>query len=80
VVLVREEREGEPVLLAELRVLLRAVRAHAEHDCAAPLELAPRVADPAGLLCTARCVVPRVEIENDGVAAEVRQGYLLTGV
>ncbi len=50
VILVGEERERELVLVAELRMRCLVVRAHAEDDRAGLLELAPRVADAAGLL------------------------------
>lgn len=56
-ILVGEEREGEAVLLPELRVLLRVVRADAKDDGAALLELAPGIADAAGLSGATRSVV-----------------------
>jgi len=65
VVLVREERERELVLVAKLRVRSLAVRAHAENDSAALLELAPGVADAAGLLLVAGRVVLGIEVEDD---------------
>ena len=51
----RRGARTEAVLLAELHVLRRTVRAHAEDDRARALELAPDVADPAGLPCTRAC-------------------------
>ena len=49
------------------------VGADAEHDRAGALELAPRVADPAGLSRTARRVVLWIEVEDDRLAAQTRQ-------
>src|SRR4029078_2764239 len=80
VIRIGKEREGEPVLLPELRVRLLAFRADAEHDRARPLELAPLVADAARLGRATGRVVPWVEIEDDRPSAEFREGDFVTGV
>jgi hypothetical protein len=80
VILVGEERERESVLAPKLRVPAGTVRADAEHDGAALLELAPRIADPTGLARAAGRVVLGVEIENDRRAPQGGERDLLTGV
>jgi len=70
VILVCKERERESVLLAKHRVRSLAVRAHAENDRAAFLELAPGVSDPAGLRGATGCVVLRRKVENDRFSAQ----------
>ena len=62
---VGEKRERQVELLLELRRERLAVGAHAEHDCAGALELAPGVADPARLRRAARRVVLGIEVEDD---------------
>ena len=73
VVGVGEQRERQLVLLLELDVRALVVRADAEHDRAGALELAPRVADPAGLGCAAGRVVLGIEVEDDRLPAQLGQ-------
>ena len=70
VVGVGKQRERQLVLLLELDMRAFVVGTDAEHDGARALELAPGVADPAGLGRATRRVVPRVEVENDGCASQ----------
>ena len=77
---VGEQRERQVVLLLELDVRALVVRADAEHDCAARLELAPGIADPAGLSRAAGRVVLRIEVEDDRLAAEIGQLDALAGI
>jgi hypothetical protein len=80
VVVVREQRERQLVLLFELHVRLLVVGRHAQHDRTLALEFAVDVADPARLGGTAGGVVLRVEVEDDLLAAEVGQLDRLAGV
>jgi len=80
VVRVGEEREGQSVLLLELRVRLLAIRADAEDLGAGRPEGVPGVADSARLLGAAGGVVPGVEVEDDLLPAQVGEPDRLAGV
>src|SRR5439155_17571780 len=73
VVRIGEQREREVVLLLELGVRALVVGRDAEHNGARALELAVRVADAARLRRAAGGVVLGIEIENDRLAAEIRE-------
>src|SRR6185295_12987732 len=68
-----EEGEVEAVLVAELAVARDRVGRDAEDQGAPRLDLAPAVAEGAGLFRTAGRVVLRIEIEDDRLAAQLRQ-------
>src|SRR5262249_17221949 len=80
VVRVGEERERKPELLLELGVGVLAVGADAEDDCACALELAPGVADVAGLARTPRRDTLRVKVKYAWPPSEGGQGDPLPGV
>src|SRR5216683_1329648 len=79
-VLVRHQREGEPVLLLELVVLLHAVLGDADHRSLDLGEVGQGIAKAAGLGGAARRVVLGIEVEHHRLAAQVRQFQLLAAV
>jgi hypothetical protein len=72
-IFIGEEREGEIVLLLELRLLLDRVRGVAEYDCIQSLEPRESVAERARFDGSTRGVGFRIEVEHDPVAAVVAQ-------
>ncbi len=75
-VLIHEQRERERVFGDELRVALRGVDADAE-DRGLAREVAPRIAQSAGLRGAAGRVVFRIEIKDDVLAFEVGEFHRL---
>ena len=74
VVGVGEQGEVEPVLAGELRDRLDRVRRDADHPGAGGLVVGAAVADAAGLGRASPRVGPWVEVEDDGLAAQVGEG------
>jgi hypothetical protein len=72
-IFIGEEREGEVVLLLELRLLLDRVRGVAEYDCIQSLEPRESVAERARFDRSTRGVRFRIEVEHDPVAAIIAQ-------
>src|SRR5690606_9651773 len=73
VIRVREQPEVQAVLLAELPVRLDGVRAHAQHDRAARVQVLHAVAELARLDGAAGGVVLGIEVEHDLAATQVGQ-------
>src|SRR5215213_4399038 len=80
VVGIRQQRERQAVLLLELHVRRLVVRADAEDDGPSLAEGVEVVPDPACLCRTARRVVLGIEVDDDGLAPEVREPNCLAGV
>jgi hypothetical protein len=70
---VRQQREGERVLLLELRVRRLIVGADAEDDGTAVTEVRVDIPDAARLRRASRCVVFGIEVEDDRPAVERRE-------
>ena len=67
---VRQQREGQLVLLAESAVALRALRADAREPEAGRMDLVVQVADLAGLARAARGEVGGIEVEDQRAVAQ----------
>src|SRR5690606_27789367 len=77
-ILVRQQPEGKAFLLAELLVGAQAVAGDAEDDGIAAAEAADGVAECAALHRAARGVVLRIEVQDDVLAAAIRQADAVT--
>lgn len=77
---VGEQRKVEVLLVAERAMALHAVSRDAEHLIAQSLEVGEMVTEPLSFSRAARCIVFRIEIEHDAVAAQGRERNRRTGV